>query len=214
MAYAYSNYVVAAVNSRDLFKYISLTITGRWDLLLWMDIANFGGVFCRDALRDTEPGNDEIDMNWNIASFLPDAVRPAFQEATALFVHGLHLCNYEAREGNRTPLRVMQNTMQSQVVPEKRKEQDLAGEFISHKLTRQLLKVVQDLQRLQAEDAPFTDSRQLWEFPNLPGSYLSLQNPILEFIKSICAVFGLSKDLVSEVGVLRRNLLEMIGQKE
>lgn len=53
-----------------------------------------------------------------------------------------------------------------------------------------------------------------WEFPVLPGSHLLLTNPGLEFVKFICAIFALSKEFQIEVGLLKRNLLDLVGVRE
>ena len=53
-----------------------------------------------------------------------------------------------------------------------------------------------------------------WEFPTLPGSYLHFTSPPLEYVKFICAVFGLAKDFQIEIGILKRTLLELVGIRE
>jgi DNA polymerase epsilon subunit 1 len=55
-----------------------------------------------------------------------------------------------------------------------------------------------------------------WEFPTMPGVLVNRKdaNPVLEFIKTVSAVMGLSRDLATEVQVLKRNLLELIGVRE
>lgn len=179
-----------------------------------MDSANFSGITCPDPLIEMDESAREIDMNWNIATFLPEAVRPTFREVVAAFVHGIHLSKVESTDAFRTPFRVLQNATQTQPDPTKAQENDLAKAFVQHKLTRHLLKAVQNLQRQHAEDAPDVDLRRAWHFPMLPGSHLPMKNPILECIKFICAVLALSKELNAEVGVLRRNLLDLIGVKE
>jgi DNA polymerase epsilon subunit 1 len=53
-----------------------------------------------------------------------------------------------------------------------------------------------------------------FEFPVLPGSHLHFADPTLEFIKSICSVFCLAQEYQVEIGLLKRNLLELISVKE
>ena len=206
--------VVSSVNARELFKYVSLQISVYWDLLLWMDAANFGGITCANPLVESTAEGREIDMNWNIATFLPNAVRPSFQESIANFMHGMHMCKVEATRSQRTPLRVLQNGSQTQPDQTRKEEVDSAKAYIGHKLTRQLLRTVQDLQRQHADDAPDAERRAEWAFPHLPGSHLNLQNPVLEAIKFICAILALSRDVSAEVGILRRNLLDLVGVRE
>ena len=179
-----------------------------------MDSANFSGITCPDPLVEVDESAREIDMNWNIATFLPDAIRPVFREIVAAFVHGMHMAKVETTDAYRTPFRVLQNATQTQPDPTKAQEHDLAKQFVQHKMTRQLLKAVQTLQRQHAEDAPDVALRRAWLFPQLPGSHLPMKNPILECIKFVCAVLALSREVNAEVGVLRRNLLDLISVKE
>lgn len=188
-----------------------------WDLLLWMDVANFGGVTCNNPLAEDAKSiaeAAEIDMNWNIATFLPEAVRPCFREIIAAFVHGLQSSKETSLSNFRSPLRVLQNTMTTQPDPKKKEQSSVLKEFIGHTMTRRLLREVQELQKRHAADAPEPEARAQWDFPQLPGSHLPLKNPILEFIKFVCAILSLSKETSMEVGILRRNLLDMIGVRE
>lgn len=213
----YRNSVVTSINSRELFKFVALRIAQYWELLLWMDVANFGGITCNNPLADDEISIAkacEIDMNWNIATFLPEAVKPSFRDTVAAFVHGLQLSKARSLANHRSPLRVLQNTMTTQPDPKKTEASGLLKEFMSHTMTRRMLREIQELQKRHAEDAPDPESRELWEFPQMPGSHLTLKNPILEFVKFICAVFALSKESATEVGILRRNLLDLIGVRE
>jgi len=53
-----------------------------------------------------------------------------------------------------------------------------------------------------------------FSFPILPGSHLNLANPPLEFIKSVCAIFAQAKEFTIEIGILKRNLLDLVGVRE
>ena len=75
----------------------------------------------------------------------------------------------------------------------------------------QTVRTVQDeYKQSHMEGEPHAD----FSFPVLPGSHLSLADPVLEFVKFTCAVFSLSKELQVEMGILKRNLLELISVKE
>jgi DNA polymerase epsilon subunit 1 len=51
-------------------------------------------------------------------------------------------------------------------------------------------------------------------FPHLPGSHLSLHNPVLEFVKNVIHALRLDVDVESEVNALNRSLLSQIGTQE
>ncbi|GAA6063514.1 hypothetical protein JCM10212_004727 [Sporobolomyces blumeae] len=218
-AYAYANYIVTSVTTRELFKYVEIDIVQFWDQLVWMDAANSAGIICHHPELDEQPLNDvEIQMHFNISAYLPPAVQEDFAAVVSRFVYGMLHAKREQGTDLRTPLRLLQNGLNSALKPtqalnEIGKEdagKDLAKSLVSETLTRQLLKAVSSLkERYDARTDP-----EGFQFPVLPGSHLKLKNPVLEFIKSTCAVLALSKDVGEEVVVLKRNLLDLIGVRE
>lgn len=210
-AYAYANYVVSSVTSRELFKYIQLDIVRFWDQLLWMDGANFAGVVCHHPEEIEAPETQvEIEMQWNIATFLPPAMQDDFADMVARFVHGMHAAKRDASDSIRTPLRLIQNGSGTVADPAKSDELELARNFMSQSLTRRLLKTVSELLGRLSK----SDQDEDFSFPILPGSHLTFKNPALEFIKTTMVVLGLAKELSAEVIVLKRNLLDLIGMRE
>ncbi|KAM0786880.1 hypothetical protein ACM66B_002305 [Microbotryomycetes sp. NB124-2] len=210
-AYAYANYVVSSVTSRELFRYIQLDIVRFWDQLVWLDSANFAGVICHEPhVLEQEENEIEVEASFNVATFLPPAFEDDFRITIGHFVHGMLQAKRQSSDSIRTPLRVLQNGSGTAADPVKVDEVELARSFISHKLTRHMLKVVTRLK------ARYSDKheRDLFVFPALPGSHLKLKNPLLEFIKTTCAIFSLAKDVLPEVLVLKRNLLDLIGVRE
>lgn len=209
-AYAYANYVVSSVTSRELFRYIQLDIVRFYDQLVWMDSANNGGIICLhpELVADPETAM-EVEESWNIATFLPVGVQEDFSRIVASFVHGMLMAK-RGSESTRAPLRMIQEGTQGGVDPNKQAELDLATTLISSTLTRDLLETVTILLERYADRS----LRDEFEFPLLPGSHLKMKNPILEFIKATCAVLFLARDVTSEVLVLKRNLLDLINVRE
>jgi len=82
------------------------------------------------------------------------------------------------------------------------------------RLTRKLLQNVsaiqEDFRRSHMEEGQLEE----YQFPVLPGSHLHLTDVTLEFVKFSCAVFGLAQEFQIEVGLLKRNLLELVGVRE
>ena len=62
-----------------IFHSIDITLSGIWELLLWNDSTNFGGV--KGSLTIKEPEERDLDeedapdiiMSWNMATYLPEA---------------------------------------------------------------------------------------------------------------------------------------------
>jgi DNA polymerase epsilon subunit 1 len=225
-AFAYANYVVSSVTSRDLFRYIQLDIVKFWDQLVWMDSANFAGVICQDpSLPDIEGGENDVDgknnsgkkeieveMQWNIATYLPLVIQEEFTAIIGTFVYGMHEVKRKSNDQLRTPLRILQLNSGTQTGIDETKQEAInaATHFVSQTLTRQLLKVV----TLLVDQYSDRDQKEDFKFPILPGSHLKLKNPILEFIKTTCAILGLAKEVHGEVLVLKRNLLDLINVRE
>ncbi|XP_076438241.1 DNA polymerase epsilon catalytic subunit A-like [Babylonia areolata] len=168
---------------------------------------------------DTEE-EPEIEMNWNLMRFLPTA--GACQTNFSMMVAGYILSVYtrmqeEQRQvtpGN-TPVkrrhasqtqRVLDATVTPSVVT-------FSQELVEGEMAQQLFALTQKIQKKLSGNR--SNSSQLsGEFPRLPGSHLSLSNPALEFIKSVCQVLSLDNNISLQVTKLRRDLLKLIGVGE
>ncbi|KAF5310229.1 hypothetical protein D9619_010413 [Psilocybe cf. subviscida] len=212
-AYAYATYITTAVTSHELFQHIYLNTERFYDFLVFMDPANVGGVLCEDPLAAEPPEEMAIEMRWNIQSFLPPAIQGDFANVVQYFIVEMFKIRKKLNAVTRIPLRTLQNgdpdSTQRDVA--KMKDMEATLEFIARKFTRKLLKTVESVQdRFYSSDPDDPD----YMFPTLPGSHLHLNNGPLEFVKFVCAVFGLAKGYQVEIGLLKRNLLELIGVRE
>jgi DNA polymerase epsilon subunit 1 len=215
-AHAYANYITSAVTSNELFQHIYLNTERFYDFLLFMDQANMGGVVCEDPLAVAPPEELAIEMRWNIESFLPPAIQTDFSAVIQFFVVELFRIRQKTNETSRAPLRVLQNGAPDSTQRDvgKANEMDDMREFLARRLTRKLLRVIGDVQNRARDAMMHEESLVDFEFPTHPGAHLNLTNPVLELIKFICAVFGLAKEYHVEVGLLKRNLLELISIRE
>lgn len=217
-AHAYATYITTAVNSHELFQHVYLHTEQFYDFLLFMDQANMGGIVCEDPLAVELPEELSMEMRWNIASFLPPAIQQDFEAAIQYYIVELFKLRQRINGAGRAPLRILRNADgapdATQRDTAKIKEMEMIQEFISRRLTRKLLKTVGSAQE-SYRDAMMDDELMAnFEFPILPGSHLHYTNPVLELVKSICAVLALAKEYQVEVGLLKRNLLELIGVRE
>ena len=215
-AHAYSTYIISAATSHELFQHVHLTTERYYDLVLFMDQANVGAIVCEDPLAVETPNVLPMEMRWNIKQFLPPAIQEDFHTVVQFFIVELFRTRQKRNQAARIPLRVMQSIMPdaTQVDAEKTKEIESVQEFIARRLTRKLLKIVARIQEKRKDVIMGAETDADFEFPVLPGSHLHLTEPTLEFIKFVCAVFGLVKEYQVETGLLKRNLLELIGVKE
>lgn len=220
-AYAFAQYIVSAANSQELFQDISFEVNFFWDYLAWMDLANFGGVKVTPEEAGSHQASEThtITMDWNIQAYLPPGIQHHFETQVGNFIWAMFTAKRKSSDG-RTPLKPIHDLENkttvgaTQMDPAKSKEIKSAQASISQQLTRKLFSVVTRLKKRQIAAAVDDVDAELMAFPELPGSYLTLKNPSLEFIKAICAVFSLAKEVEIEVQVLKRNLLDLVSVRE
>ncbi|CCM01776.1 uncharacterized protein FIBRA_03843 [Fibroporia radiculosa] len=215
-AHAYATYITTAVTSHELFQHVYLYTARFYDFLLFMDQANIAGVVCEDPLAVNPPEALSVEMRWNIETFLPPAIQRDFKNVIRFFLVEFYRTCQKSSGTARAPLRVLQNGAPdaTQKGIAKTQEMDACRDFIARRLTRKLLKTVGDIQERYRMAVTDEEALVYWEFPLLPGSHLHLTNPLLEFVKFACVIFSLAKDYQLEVGLLKRNLLELVGVRE
>lgn len=215
-AHAYATYITTAVTSNELFQHVYLHTDRFYDFLLFMDPANLGGVVCEDPLAIEPPEELTVEMRWNIQTFLPIAIQRDFGNVLRFFIIEMYRSREKAGQPMRVPLKVLQNGLPdaTQRDAHRTKEMEATRDFIIRRLTRKLLKAVGSVQERHRDAILHGGDVDELEFPLLPGSHLPLANPVLEFVKFVCAAVSLAKEYQVEVGLLRRNLLELIGVRE
>ncbi|KAF8625679.1 hypothetical protein AX15_005255 [Amanita polypyramis BW_CC] len=215
-AHAYATYITTAVTAHELFQHVYLHTERFYDFLLFMDIANMAAIVCEDPLAIEPPKELSIEMRWNIEQFLPQPVQKDFSAMVQYYMVELFKIRRKANTSLRPPLRYVGGNVPDSTQPDsgKTQEDDLTIEFIARRLTRKLLRIVNDILERYDRATLDAEAAAAWEFPILPGSYLHLTNPSLEYAKFVCAVFGLAKDFQVEIGILKRSLLELVGTRE
>ncbi|KAI0266369.1 DUF1744-domain-containing protein [Gloeopeniophorella convolvens] len=210
-AHAYATYITTAVTSNELFQHIYLNTERFYDFLLFMDQANAGGIICEDPLS-VEPSDElVVEMRWNIELFLPPAIQGEFADLVRYFL--LEMYRAAQKDVPRAPLRVLANGAPdaTQRDANKNQERDAIREFIARRLTRKLFRAIESVQSKVRSAIGDPAAEQALAFPVLPGSHLTLTDPAVELAKSACAVFALARAFESEVGLLARSALELVG---
>ncbi|XP_045777091.1 DNA polymerase epsilon catalytic subunit 1 isoform X2 [Maniola jurtina] len=95
----YVEFVVQSIRNKELFHGIDIRYKQCWSYLLWLDEANYAGIEGKlppglvevgssQVPNATESGTEEgeVTMHWNIANFMPGAVREAFYAGVAGFL--------------------------------------------------------------------------------------------------------------------------------
>ncbi|KAG2004624.1 DNA polymerase epsilon catalytic subunit A, variant 2 [Coprinopsis cinerea AmutBmut pab1-1] len=217
-AHAYATYITTAVTSHELFQHIYLHTEKFYDFLICMDRANMGGVVCEDPLAVEPPAELAVEMNWNIQHFLPPAIQHDFGSVVQYYIVELYRIRQKINASSRPIIRPMLTSdgpdATQRAAQANDSEKSMIVDFIARKFTRKLLKVIGSVYERQQDDAMSPESDGSFEFPTLPGSHLHMTHPTLELIKFLCAVFSLAKDYTVEIGLLKRNLLELINVRE
>ncbi|XP_014670833.1 PREDICTED: DNA polymerase epsilon catalytic subunit A-like [Priapulus caudatus] len=239
-AMVYVDYIVNSIRSRDLFHSIDIQLQGCWDVLMWLDPTNHGGIrgklpedegetklnneeeeegmgVALSQNSNTEEEGPEVEMNWNIANYLPEEC--ACQTNYNIVIGGYIVEVYqhgqkELRQitpGN-TPVRRKRAT-QSQNIDNTTTPSTVSfsQELISEEMTQRLFSMTQKIQKKLS--GSHDDMQDV--FPKLPGSHLTdLKSPALEFVKAICQVLSLDASIVNQVTKMRRDLLKLVGVGE
>ncbi|KAJ1654851.1 DNA polymerase epsilon catalytic subunit [Dispira simplex] len=190
----------------------------------------------------TEP-SQKIEMSWNIREYLPPAIQDTFELFLTEFLyelHNYHRNEGSAREGNVT-INSAPDPSEDNVddnayltvndVSDRPPKEDPchARKLIIQQFMRKMLRLLPDIQHrcatvLSSElgDIDLDEDGQssvalpstATQFPILPGSYLNLTNPALEFVKNICAVLDLIDGVQHQVRVFKRNILGLLDVRE
>jgi len=234
-ALSYVRYITDNIKNKELFHSIEMAVVQAWEVLLWCDPANFGGIKA-DLKKEEKRGNEEegeeeeeeeeqaeVSMAWNLADYLPEAgnIRGNFQRVVVGYISALHSFLGEELERvapGATPVRRRPSTQATPGTPgprggEPQTPEEFCRELVGGELSQRLFGVVEKLNR----KFPLVKGREEEEesiFPSLPGSHLTPTFPALEFVKAVCKVLSLDPSTEEEVRKMRRNLLKLINVGE
>ncbi|CCK70723.1 DNA polymerase epsilon catalytic subunit KNAG_0F00540 [Huiozyma naganishii CBS 8797] len=210
--YAYSEYMVKAVKVNPLFKYIDLRIEKYWDVLIWMDKFNFGGLAC-STIQDKDEQDYDAYSVWQIKNTLPPIFQTEFDDWMAIILDSM-------TKTKRTYFEKNMGTQRATQIIQTKKSSDGGDEEVNslsnftELFAKPLIKRVKKLYRNQQEFILDPQYLEDYKFPELPGLYLPLKNPLLELVKDLCQVMSLSKITLLEVRALRKELLKLFEIRE
>jgi DNA polymerase epsilon subunit 1 len=211
-AYAYSEYILKTMRNKPAFHFLDLAITEFWDYLVWYDEFNYGGKGC---VKVVEAENQQLDtiMHWQLAMFLPPILQPKFHDWVIEYIELMHQRKRPAGLVNGTA-RPTQLPIHAAIFNSESEDQTTPGNVLSKSFSRPLQKQIAALIKRQRTEAMHEDLAQDWTFPSMPGSHLSVQNPVLELVKSVMQVLSLDKTITLEARLLRKELLHLFEIRE
>ena len=146
--------------------------------------------------------NLSILSHWNLVDYLPEKVQEPFEVVIGEFI--LKPWKWRVAEEERRRKLAEQGEDTGSVVLTQEECDDYVKTLVRDYLTKRLYKIVPHIHRHLSTE----------EFPLLPGSHLQMTNPALEFVKAITQILSLETCIRSEVQLLKRNLLKIIGVRE
>lgn len=164
---------------------------------------------------------DSLENNWNIVQYLPQAASCQsyfLMIISAYIVAVYHSMREEMRRNapGSTPIKRRQNSQISQEVEGEAGAMpgmiSFSQDYVANELTQNFFTITQKIQKKVTGTRNVTEPSEM--FPVLPGSYLTLNNPALEFIKYVCKVLSLDANITNQVNKLKRDLLRLIDVGE
>ncbi|PHT64973.1 hypothetical protein T459_29398, partial [Capsicum annuum] len=213
---------------RELFEWIELEPLQFWHSLLFMDQYNYGGIQAKlsdGSVENSQPGEEsvwgesqvDIVSSWNIAENLPKATQDHFILIVSEFMYipwkyarehaALRASTSDGDLCTPSITAALAETFDLQMAEDLKKK-------IRTYFTDKLLKIVCAL-NLQMK--VLNNSQKNQETPDAnsqPYSHVEKGDPALEFIKHVCAVLALDKNVQHEVLIMRRNLLKLVRVRE
>jgi DNA polymerase epsilon subunit 1 len=206
-AYAYSQYIIKTIKSKPLFQFMELEVKEYWDYLVWYDEFNYGGKGCKEVVEEENQTLENI-MCWQLAQFLPPTLQPTFNDWVIEFIELMHARKRPTAIDGSTP-RATQIPLRPLTVDPNELTQILPKTF-----TKPLFKQISTLLRRQHTEILHPELAADYEFPQLPGSHLKMQNPVLQLVKSIMQVLSLDRAISLEARMLRKDLLNLFDIRE
>ncbi|OUC43799.1 hypothetical protein D917_09513 [Trichinella nativa] len=237
-AVAHVDYILRTIQNKEIFSVVDLLKSKIWNLLLWLDENNYGGVEqCTTQGARTDPmhadttttDNIGLTMNWQLLHFLPSAFN--CQESFKMIIAGYIMLIYNflinsdlqsnSADVDNNDEQMMMTTTQptiSQGLMQQKASMKLnyerlkqfSLELLNGELSEKLFNTVRKVQRA-AKLHPDTVAST---FPRFVGSHLHLTNPALELAKTLCKVLSLDEMIADEIYPIKRDLLAILNVGE
>nr|XP_033811806.1 DNA polymerase epsilon catalytic subunit A [Geotrypetes seraphini] len=171
-----------------------------------------------DTKDDVE---DSLENNWNIVQYLPQAAscQSYFLMIVSAYIVAVYHSMREEMKRNAPGCTPIKRKQTSQISQEAEADAGampgmitFSQDYVANELTQSFFTIAQKIQKKVTGTRHVTEPSEM--FPVLPGSYLPLNNPALEFIKYVCKVLSLDTNITNQVNKLKRDLLRLIDTGE
>ncbi|XP_060641327.2 DNA polymerase epsilon catalytic subunit A [Anolis sagrei] len=171
----------------------------------------------KDEANGAEEVEELLENNWNIVQYLPSAAscQTYFLMIVSAYIVAVYHSLKEERQRNGPGSTPIKRLASSQVSQEPAGERGalpgtiaFSQDYVANELTQSFFTITQKIQKKVSGSRRTTEPSAM--FPSLPGSYLVLNNPALEFVKSVCEVLSLDANVTNQVSKLKRDLLRLV----
>lgn len=212
--YAYGQYIIKAVRKNPVFTYLDLKIEKYWDLLVWMDKHNFGGLACTE-IQEKDVQDVRAFSKWHIRQFLPLIYQPEFDDWMMIILDSMVKTKrkfLDCQDGTQVPTQLLPRRISNGGADDDDGVGPLKGftGIFSEALISRIAKLYQNEKKFILDPQYAAE----YKFPVLPGSHLSMKAPLLELVKYLCEVLLLSRSNLLEVRELRKELLKVFEVRE
>ncbi|CAN6606997.1 DNA polymerase epsilon catalytic subunit A [Trichomonascus vanleenenianus] len=226
-SYAYSSYIMRTIRAKPLFNYLDIDIREYWDILLWMDNVNYCGRGCKEITESKTQMS--LYLNWHVKKFLPEILQVELEDWVVEYLEKLAQAREKAlvddsvddEESRLTQISstALQRSIEGHNNVGSNEENASAdpnhfANGVLKEIEKPLVKRTKHLLKQYNEAVANPDLSAVFDFPKVAGMYRDLGNPVVQFIKTIAAIFNLSRDLVVEARLLRRHLLDLVDIRE
>ncbi|CAG9813248.1 unnamed protein product [Phaedon cochleariae] len=212
-ALANVNFIVSSIRNKELFHSLEITYRQCWEQLVWLDVANLGGIkgilpanMQNESQSDSQNENEEeaeaeekddgpiVVMNWNIADLLPEQARcrSNFNAVIAGYINAIYT---RLKHNERTTVSAAVLSQPTFGIAQHETVVEYAKELLAGEISQTLFQMTEKI-----------DNR----LPPLPDG----TSAALEFVKTICYILALEPAVKDSVDTLKSNLLRLIGVGE
>ncbi|PWA95928.1 DNA polymerase epsilon catalytic subunit [Artemisia annua] len=205
-AQAYCDSLLKTIQTRDLFEWIELEPMQFWHSLLFMDQYNYGGIQTKSDETEDDPQVD-IVSSWNITDNLPTEIQDHFLLIVSQFMYRPWKFALD-QVRKRAKIRDDDSCTPSITAAAAEIFESSMTEYLSEQInsyfSKNLLNIVDTILHM----------RKLGKSQEAQDNNGYKGDPALEFIKNVCVVLSLDKNVVHDILILRRNLLASVRVRE
>ncbi|CAG8438673.1 3204_t:CDS:10 [Ambispora gerdemannii] len=177
------NIIKSEISNTDRLQTLKLQPNKLWTQLLWEDSSNYGGLCMSEGKKK------EIQMSWNMASYLPKDLVGPFENTIRFFI-----------------IKTSDFLMKKNFNLDNGFEDDETLDMYKDIFIETINKIKQILSAIKCQEIKGV----VYKFPELPGSVYRKNNAALEFLKYTFRIFKLDPELEESAEDEKQNLMKFI----